>query len=358
MPFRSPSCWPGTSRKFPSATASRLPTAGAARRQFSQLAVSLVLAAAWSLLPAGCRPSGEQPSPKSAEPAPRILTTVQPLWEMAAAVAGNDLQVQSIVPPNRVARTWRPSADDVQSLQTAQLVLLQGAGYEPWRERITLPGSRTVDTSAAYSEQLIEIPDATVHQHGPGGLHSHPGTVWSTWLDPELALAQLDQVQSACSRLRPEQSAEFARRAAPVARELRALDDLLLQLKAQNLPEDFAVLGDGAYFLYLTRRLGWKLHYLHWPEATADLQEQHHQELLEKAPQASGRLLLMRQGRADTARQWAEAAGLKVVEFDLCERRSDSKMPVTQRLRQNLERLQTAIQTQSASAASSAPRTP
>lgn len=58
-----------------------------------------------------------------------------------------------------------------------------------------------------YGRRLLrsvsEDSDAVTHQHGPDGKHAHPGTVWATWLDPELLNSQLNQVTESLVRASP-----------------------------------------------------------------------------------------------------------------------------------------------------------
>ena len=281
-------------------------------------------------------------TPSAATPRPVVQVTSWPLLEFTRAVAGPDVTVEPAGPAKTHSRRWRPAAASVRRMQQASLLLLSGAGYEPWKDRVSLPTSRVMDTSQGYLDQVLRIPDAVVHQHGPAGAHSHPGVVWATWLDPELAMSQVKQVTIALAKLLPQQSAEFTARAARLQAELQAVDDLLVKRAEKKPPENLRIFADTPYYLYLTRRLGWDLTYLHWPEASEPLSQSHRDELEQLVADGSGGsrgVFLMLAGRdADTA-GWVESTGLRVIRIDVCEEMSENGGSITERMKSNILRL-------------------
>ena len=278
-------------------------------------------------------------TPSSSTPRPVVQVTSWPLLEFTRAVAGPELTVEPAGPAKTLSRRWRPAASSARRMQQANLLLLSGAGYEPWKDRVSLPMSRLIDTSQGYLDQLIRIPDAVVHQHGPAGAHSHPGVVWSTWLDPELAMSQVKQVSIACAKLLPQQSAEFTARAARLQAELQTVDDLLVKRAEKKTPENLRIFADTPYYLYLTRRLGWELTYLHWPEASEPLSQGHRDELEQLVADGSGGIFLMLAGRDDATAGWLESMGLRVIRIDVCEEMSDNGGSITERMKSNILRL-------------------
>jgi len=285
--------------------------------------------------------SGDAPSTASGT----VLVTSQPLQEMAQSVAGGSLKIQKIVPDQAVSRLWRPAKNDAQVMQQADAILINGAGYEPWMDRISLPGSRIKDTAAGYYSQFIRIPDAVTHQHGPEGKHGHPGTVWATWLDPDLAISQLAQVTAALTRLTPTRQQQLETESAKFRTKLDSLNALIADIKRTTEAADVTVLADGPFYQYLTERLGWKLQYLHWDES-ASLSEQDRDELDERmktVPAEGRRLFLLSTRQPDQAAETAANAGLTVVRMDLCEYPDPAGAPLTQRLEGNLTRLKAAV---------------
>ena len=59
--------------------------------------------------------------------------------------------------------------------QQADIILLNGAHYAKWVEKVSLPASKTVDTSRKLKDQYIYSTEATTHSHGSGGAHAPAG---------------------------------------------------------------------------------------------------------------------------------------------------------------------------------------
>jgi zinc transport system substrate-binding protein len=131
---------------------------------------------------------------------------------------------------------WRPDSEEIAFLQGADLVVLNGAGYESWLGWVTVREDLLLDTSAAFTDRLIPIENETVHQHGPAGEHSHKGYAFTVWLDPELAIEQSRSIHQALTHLLPQKSASLDAGLAALEQALEQLDREQEQL--------FAKLGD------------------------------------------------------------------------------------------------------------------
>jgi zinc transport system substrate-binding protein len=157
---------------------------------------------------------------------------------------------------------WTPNAEQIQLLQSADVVILNGAGAEPWLNLITLDPRRLVDTSANIADRLIQLEGSVVHQHGPEGEHSHEGTAFTTWLDPRLAVAQAEAVTSALIELVPTSEAQLRDNMATLEQELLALDTRLAEVFAKL--DSRPVLFSHPVYQYLQRRYEIYGESVHW----------------------------------------------------------------------------------------------
>ena len=78
---------------------------------------------------------------------PQVYAVNYPLAYFAERIAGDSVQVVFPAPADVDPATWSPGIDAVAAFQQADLVLLNGAGYAGWVQRVTLSESRLVDTS-------------------------------------------------------------------------------------------------------------------------------------------------------------------------------------------------------------------
>jgi zinc transport system substrate-binding protein len=190
-----------------------------------------------------------------------VLASNYPLYFFASKIAGDAVEVRMPQIDGDPA-VWVPTSSDLVQIQSADLIFLNGAGYESWLAFTSLPIGLLVDTTADIQDKLLPIENETLHQHGPAGEHSHGGTAFTTWLNPRIAIDQAGVIRDELSRLVPTQSASFEERFAELERQLSALDD--------SLAGAFSKLGGQAVvfshpvYQYLQQRYGLNGRSVHW----------------------------------------------------------------------------------------------
>jgi zinc transport system substrate-binding protein len=204
-----------------------------------------------------CSPSGDEQTTRAERGEGRelrleVVAVHEPLRYMAERIGESFVAVTLPVPPGEDPAHWAPTAEQVIAFQTADLILLNGAGYEPWLKSVTLPRASRLDTTAALSAQLIERSDVTTHAHGPAGSHSHARLAFTTWLDPELAIGQARAVAEGLARARPDGAARYRERLGALEGDLRELDRRLTAIAM--LLNGAPVLFSHPVYQYLERR--------------------------------------------------------------------------------------------------------
>ena len=217
----------------------------------------------FSLLLAAC---GGESAPETAtvdvtKTRPLIIASNFPLYFFAREIAGDSAEV--IFPSMEGDPVnWKPGSEAIARMQSADLVILNGAGYEAWLGWVSLPDDILLDTSAGISDRLIPLEGETIHQHGPAGEHSHQGFAFTIWLDPTLAMKQSSVIEQAISELVPENQQAHRARLAGLQARLAALDEELRIV--------FETVGDGAIvfshpvYQYLAARYGLNGVSVHW----------------------------------------------------------------------------------------------
>jgi len=199
-------------------------------------------------------------SPDAGRATPVVIASNYPLFFFAQQVAGDAVDVRFPDIAGDPA-TWLPSGDQIVELQAADMIILNGAGYEAWLGFVTVPEDRILDTTADLADQLL-LMDATVHQHGPEGEHSHPGTAFTTWLDPLLAIEQARAIEQALSTLSPayadQINARFTQLEARLQKLERSLQRVFSDLQGQPVVFSHPV------YQYLQSRYGINGRSVHW----------------------------------------------------------------------------------------------
>ena len=67
---------------------------------------------------------------------PLVVATFYPLYEFSRQVAGDRAEVVSLVPPGVEPHDWEPSPQNVVQVQKARLFVYNGAGFEPWVDKL------------------------------------------------------------------------------------------------------------------------------------------------------------------------------------------------------------------------------
>ena len=92
---------------------------------------------------------------------------------------------------------WKPGTDDITLMQKADLIILNGAGYEKWLATISVPSTKVVNSLKGMKDHLIKLDDKVTHSHGIEGEHEHGETAFTTWLDYKLAVKQAKVIKEA-----------------------------------------------------------------------------------------------------------------------------------------------------------------
>jgi zinc transport system substrate-binding protein len=211
------------------------------------------------------------PAALAAEPL-RIFTVNYPLQYFAERIAGEHAEVVFPAPADVGPAFWMPDSETVSAYQRADLILLNGAGYAKWTERVSLPGLRTVDTSRGFRQNYLLADAGPTHSHGPSGDHSHAGIAFTTWLDFTQATEQARAILRALERRRPELKEVFTANFERLEQELNDLDRRLSRV-GQKLT-DQALLASHPVYQYLAGRYRLNLHSLMWePDMSPSAEE-------------------------------------------------------------------------------------
>ena len=192
----------------------------------------------------------------------RIITVNYPLYYFTQQLAADLATVILPVPVETDPAQWNPQLEDILQMQQAELIILNGAGYSTWLDKVSLSPNRLVNSSLDAKELWISLDGQTTHSHGPGGEHSHSGYAFTTWMDMTLAKQQVGAIARALTRRWPEQQQAIAEREARLLEALtelgKAYQKLAADLAGKNLIYSHPV------YQYFERRYQLAGESLHW----------------------------------------------------------------------------------------------
>jgi len=166
----------------------------------------LIIAVTSSLLALGLSACGDS------DGGAKVVATTGILASVTEHVAGDDIEVDQLIPEGADPHDFALSAVDRSELEEAKLVVANGSGLEA--------GIPLDDTDA----EVWELAD-----HAGGLREDDP----HTWMDPTKVAAALPSLADALADVDPEHAADYRRRADDYARELEALDsDIAAEIDA------------------------------------------------------------------------------------------------------------------------------
>lgn len=193
----------------------------------------------------------------AAEPAAkriRVVTTFTILADMAANVAGDHADVDSLTKPGAEIHGYEPTPQDIVRASRADLILWNGLNLEVWFEKFF------ANVKSTPSVVLTEGIEPMSIDSGPYTGKANP----HAWMSPANAVIYVENIRAALAKHDPANAEAYAANARAYIEKIRALD-APVRAQLSRIPENQRTLvtSEGA-FSYLCRDYGLKQLYL-WP---------------------------------------------------------------------------------------------
>lgn len=181
---------------------------------------------------------------------PTIVTTIYPLYEFTKQVVGDKADVVLLVPNGAEPHDWEPSPSDLIKVKNASLVIYNGAGLEPWVDKIgssTLSGKQTLSAASVVPLRQAQY-DEEGESAAAGIMDPH------VWLDPVNAQAIVQAIAAAAAQTDPSNSDYYFANSANYSTQLAELDNEYRLALASTARRD--IITSHAAFGYLAARYG------------------------------------------------------------------------------------------------------
>lgn len=192
-----------------------------------------------------------------------VATTFDAVKELASVVGKDKVYLKSIIPDGMEAHHFEPKAGDLKFLNTADIVLYNGLGMEPWLDHAVkaLANKKLMEVCITDGIEPIKLDEDHDHEDCDGscgghhGHHCHHGEFDPhAWLSLNSAKIMVMNISNAFSKADPDHAAFYRSNAyAFIAEADRILSDY--QQKFAALPNKRFVTGHAA-FGYLCRDFG------------------------------------------------------------------------------------------------------
>ncbi len=191
-----------------------------------------------------------------------IITVNNPLYYFTTRLAGDLATVSLAAPTEGDPSQWNPKLEELLAIKQADLIVLNGAGYSNWLDKISLSSKQLLNTSLAVKAQWIPLPKQATHSHGPTGEHSHSAYAITIWMDMTIAKQQASAIADALIERWPEQQSVIEQRKKELLQTLSELDEGYRQQGKQRAGKQ--LIYSHPVYQYFERQYQLAGYSLHW----------------------------------------------------------------------------------------------
>ncbi|MAM75543.1 MAG: metal ABC transporter substrate-binding protein [Tistrella sp.] len=176
------------------------------------------------------------PVPALADDEPiKVVASFSILGDMVQEVGGDRVRVTTLVGPDGDAHVWQPAPADARTVADADLVVMNGLGFEGWMDRLVqasgYDGPVAVATTGIVPRKMAEEEDHDHdHDHAGGDDHDHDhdhhhgGTDPHAWQSLTNARIYVHNVLEALIAADSDDKSVFEANAAAYLKKIDALD--------------------------------------------------------------------------------------------------------------------------------------
>ncbi|MGI0002787.1 MAG: metal ABC transporter substrate-binding protein [Nitrosopumilaceae archaeon] len=171
------------------------------------------------------------------------ITSFYPIYEFTKNVGGNKVEVTQLIPFGIEPHDWEPTVKDLQSMHQADLIIINGIGFENWANDFASTNSNViiVDTSKGITN------DSLINQADP-----------HIWLNPVMVQTQVANIADALMEIDPANREYYNTNANSYILRLDQLDQKIKNELSQCEKKDFVAFHSA--FSYFAEQYGLTQH--------------------------------------------------------------------------------------------------
>ena len=182
------------------------------------------------------------------------LASFYPLYEFTKEVGKDKVDVSLLVPPGIEPHDWEPSIQDLQRIQQADIIIINGIGFENWFKDIEKLNSELTIIDSSNGINIIKEID--IDEHEDSNYDSSLGDP-HIWLNPSLAKIQIKNIANGLIELDPDNISYYRANSENYIKKLDILDSKIRNELA-NCSKDFVAFHNA--FIYFAKEYGLNQH--------------------------------------------------------------------------------------------------
>ncbi len=187
----------------------------------------------------------------------KVVASFSILGDMVAQVGGDRIALTTLVGPDGDAHVYQPTPADARAVAVADLVFVNGLGFEGWIDRlIAASGFAGPVANASDGIEALKIEDDHSHSHGHDHGHDHGDVDPHAWQSLPAARVYVANIASALIAADPAGAAAYTAARDAYLTEITALETEISLAVAALPPERRVVVTSHDAFGYFARDHG------------------------------------------------------------------------------------------------------
>jgi zinc transport system substrate-binding protein len=183
-----------------------------------------------------------RPAPSSSSML-KVVATFYPLYDFAQNVGGNKISASILVPETVDVHDFEPTPSSIQKVATADVIIYNGAGLEPWISEVINAADNTKLIQVDSSQGIQLLPVSSEFQKNNQTVDPH------IWLDPLLAKKQVNNILQGLIKADSADEEYFTANAQAYKAKLDALNSQIINASANFKTKYFVTFHEAfAYF--------------------------------------------------------------------------------------------------------------
>jgi len=182
------------------------------------------------------------------------IVSFYPLYEFTNQIGQDKVNVSMLIPPGIEPHDWEPTVSELQKMHQADLIVINGLGFENWSDDIDTVNSDVVIVDTSKGTSLI-IDDDTLRKDG---YHFDRSTADPhIWLNPVKAKTQVTNIVNALIKIDPTNEKFYRQNAQSYQDKLDGLDSKI-RTELSSCNKDFITFHNA--FSYFAMQYGLNQH--------------------------------------------------------------------------------------------------
>jgi ABC-type Zn uptake system ZnuABC Zn-binding protein ZnuA len=240
----------------------------------------------------------------------KVLAVESFLADIAAHVAGQRLQVDTLMPLGMDPHAYQPTPQDVARIAASQVLIINGANFEAWL-------AKTLENAGMQGAVITASTGLTSRKPGSGEALD-PGQVGDPhfWLDPNNVIQYVENIRAGLVAADPAGKAEYNQNAQNYIAQLKDLDAWIRTQVAAIPPGKRLLVTNHESFGYFADRYGFTIAGTVIPSTSSEASPSARQmaALIDHIKQSGVRAIFLETGaNPQLAGQIAQETGAKIV---------------------------------------------